>query len=100
MVIVFEVPKGYHEDVRTTLREHYSDLIAKVGVSDGIVMRVGQGITEEVPAVYFHVLLKKDLENQKLVAQQFATSLGKNLSMRMTYFHPVIVIAILDKEDL
>lgn len=97
MVIFFGVPVEHFEDVRVQLSA-YNDLIAEVKVSKGTITNVFPEFTEEIPARFFHVLLKKDLANLNVVAKQFAASLAKGLEMYMSY--PGLRISIFDRDSI
>lgn len=91
MVIIFGVPKEHFESVRIGL-DAYSDLIAKIGVSKGVLVNVFPGFTEEIPAKFFHLLLKKDLNNPEVTINQLVTSLTKLLEMYVSDPGPNILI--------
>ncbi len=91
MVILFGVPKEHSEDVRTALGA-YSDLIDEVKVGDGELVNVSPEFTEEIPARFFHILLKKDIKNRSTALNQIVTSLYKILEMYVSDPGPNILL--------
>ena len=97
MVIMFGVPKEHFEGVKMLLCA-YDDLIAETKVSKGTMTNVFPEFTEEIPAIFFHLLLRGDLANQHAVAEQFAESLTKALEVYMSY--PGLKILIFDRASI
>jgi len=62
MVIMFGVPKEHFEGVKMLLCA-YDDLIAETKVSKGTMTNVFPEFTEEIPAIFFHLLLRGCLLN-------------------------------------
>ena len=75
MVIVFGVPAENFEKGKEVLKA-YKNLIVECRVSKGTSINVYENFTEEIPARFFHVLLKKEA-NAKEVAMKLSEDLAK-----------------------
>ena len=66
MVIVFGVPAESFEKGKAVLKA-YKDLIVEYKVSMGTATNVYANFTEEIPARFFHVLLKPEANAEEAV---------------------------------
>jgi len=80
MMLFFGVPAENFEKAKEVLAE-YKDLIAEVRASRGSAVNVYENITEEIPARFFHVLLKKEAD-----AEDVAKKLSEDLTRKKIFY--------------